>query len=96
MVVLLAIAGSVAAVLFSRAQDATSELENTAIGVSHYAARSEAQCDRVGGDWTTGAATGLDLAELRSITDNATITGWDPSGQPVPPANATGVSFCKP
>ena len=97
MVVLLAIAGSVAAVLFSRAQDATDELESASIVASPYAARSNDACNRVGGTWTAGAATGLDLAELRSVNKSlpnaATMVGFL-NGQPV--ATGAGLSWCKP
>ena len=51
MVVLLAIAGGVAAVLFSRANEATEQLEDTEIAKINYTEiTSEALCKSSGGD----------------------------------------------
>ena len=52
MVVLLAIAGGVAAVLFSRGQTAQEQLENTNVAAIDYTTiKSKALCDSAGGDW---------------------------------------------
>ena len=64
MVVLIAIAGAIAAVLFSAADEATTELENSSISVNVYAANNEGQCTRSDGQWTDdedgpGAATAI-------------------------------------
>ena len=50
-VVLIAIAGAIAAVLFSAADDASDELENSSVSVNVYASRNETQCERSGGAW---------------------------------------------
>ena len=54
MVVLLAIAGGVAAVLFSRANDATQSLEQSNVSAIDYRdIGTESLCEGVGGVWDT-------------------------------------------
>ena len=53
MVVLLAIAGAVAAVLLNRAGSETDRLENETINFADY--ETKLGCDTAGGTWTEGA-----------------------------------------
>ena len=57
MVVLLAIAGAVAAVLFSQASESTEQLEATEVTVDYRTIRSEALCNATaaGNAWAGGA-----------------------------------------
>ena len=102
MVVLIAIAGSIAAVLFSSAQDATNELENSSVSVNVRTARNDGQCTRSGGSWegtnapaAGNAATGEDLGALRAANNDSTMVGWDSDGQATTTA-AEVVGYCKP
>ena len=96
MVVLLAIAGGIAAVLLSRGQAAEEELRNTAVGVNVYTARTSDQCARVGGNWSgaIAAAGSEDRSRLQTANNNFAMVGWI-DGAPVN-ATGTGVGFCKP
>ena len=80
MVVLLAIAGAVAAVLFSRAQDATTELESQSVNSSAYAARTATACAAANGTWTSGNASGEHLARWQTANNNFTDKGFDKDG----------------
>ena len=71
IVVLLAIAGAIAAVLFSRADEATEQLEAAPIGVNPYSATNEAQCNRLSGNWEAIDAendvTGAHIGRLEAV-----------------------------
>lgn len=78
MVVLLAIAGGIAAVLLQRGQEAETQLAAQAVGVNVYAATNNSQCDRLGGNWATSGATltqvGLVQAAGRKQSDGTDFT----------------------
>ena len=73
MVVLLAIAGAVAAALLTRAGDATDELEATPVTVSKWAVTTSDQCQRLGGTWTTTNLSAADLVRVRDARGNQSL-----------------------
>ena len=54
MVVLLAIAGGIAAVLLSRGSEASNELQAQSVSVSAYSYGNAELCDAAGNTWTPG------------------------------------------
>ena len=62
MVVLLAIAGGIAAVLLNRGTEAANELEGSEIAVSVYTYTNASLCRAGGGTWVSAARSGADLA----------------------------------
>ncbi len=60
MVVLLAIAGGVAAVLLARAGQETSRLEEQSTGTEVYAISNDTLCRTAGHTWAAAARTGAD------------------------------------
>ena len=66
MVVLLAIAGGIAAVLLSRGQEAENQLASQAVGVNTWAATTENQCNSLGGSWETTGATLIDVGQVQA------------------------------
>ena len=78
MVVMLAIAGAIAGVLFNRAQESQDELEATPVTVNLYRIKDADQCRRAGGNWETATATGDDLAQLQvAFGGSANVTAAD-------------------
>ena len=73
LVVMLAIAGAIAAVLFSRAQEAQTELEATPVTASKWAVTSSEQCTRLGGTWTLTNLSDGDLARVRDARNDQTL-----------------------
>ena len=65
MVVLLAIAGAVAAVLFSRASTETARLEGSEDTFA-YAVGSRLQCQSLGHTWTDGLPASADEANVKA------------------------------
>ena len=100
MVVLLAIAGSVAAVLFNRASTETARLENSE-DTFVYAIGDRLQCQSLGHDWEENAApaAGPEMnnvkAALRAAQDVKLATASKPPGT----KDGTGhyvAGWCKP
>ena len=71
MVVLLAIAGIVATVLFSRANDASDQLQRAEVGVAADNFTTRLSCQGAGHGWDTSQGAG---DECRSISD---VNGTD-------------------
>ena len=100
MVVLLAIAGAVAAVLFARAEEETSRLQDSQ-DTFVYAIGSRMQCLSLGHDWTTTPAglvsNATDLANLRAALDKTEDFFIGPKPATSPRANTIYIDgICKP
>ena len=95
MVVLIAIAGAIAAVLFSAAEEASDELENSSISVNAYAAATEGQCTRSNGDWRSAAPGDVDFGKIQAAgrtthSDGTAIAKADLA------ASKKGKGWCEP
>ena len=87
MVVLLAIAGTVAAVLFNRASDVTGELESQDVTATRIDSPSECSRHRMGTvtgkwspsprkcTWTEGSNTATDITDGRCLLVGGTLSG---------------------
>ena len=94
MVVLLAIAGAVAAVLFNRASTETGRLEAQQTQVEMYAITNDVLCRQAGGTWASAARTGTDLtADNAGIAAALTRSGITTSAAAVAGPNK---GFCHP
>ena len=94
MVVLLAIAGAVAAVLFSRASEETDRLEDSE-SVEVYAIESDTLCRTAGHTWEntiTMPTSGPDLVGLNAVG----ITSRDDLNRDGTPGKDDGDGYCKP
>ena len=97
MVVLLAIAGSVAAVLFSRASEETARLEGSE-ALYAYAITDRLQCSTLGHSWTNDPPTdsGDQTLVAEALGEASYNADWYKAKDPTKPAQRGYTGFCKP
>ena len=97
MVVLLAIAGGIAAVLLSRGQAASNQLEDQALGTPATSYTSSSFCRSAGFDWDDASTTASD--EKCRYPDNDACIAAGGSGVTnkvgTPGADKTSNSYCR-
>ena len=92
MVVLLAIAGAVAAVLFNRASTETQRLDDQTTQVETYAITNDVLCRQAGGEWKEDA---MATSEAGKATPNVDADGLKAAGR-LEANIPAGAGWCKP